>query len=216
MDTTQPDQERRSIRLLGLEVSFTSRTSKRTWRSVPVLGTVIGTLLVGGVAYAAVTPWAVSGSGQGASAAGTANTFGVSAAVVNSNALFPGGSGDVLITLTNPYPFNVSVSALTTSGTVQAFTTQNGTTGALSGTTGNAATCQPLSGVSWKTSPTKTLTTAIVVGANSSYTLTLTGNALMSTSSDNSCQGLFFSMPISGITAVQTASASSGTSGTQS
>ena len=77
--------------------------------------TVLATLAVVGLVYAA---WTTNGSGSGYTKAGTAqalSTIDVSAST--SATLYPGTSGDVLIKVDNPNLYSVVVSGVSLNGT---------------------------------------------------------------------------------------------------
>jgi hypothetical protein len=184
----------------------TTRWSKR----MKVVSAVCGCLLVAAGAYAA-TNWVVglnggsSGEGQSATIANLSITAVASPAP--GNVLFPGGTGDVVVTIanTNSYPVTISAVNLPTNATqaggftTSALTTaQTGCSAATSGVTWNFATAT--SGSS------HTLTTALTVGAsgaaNNPLVVTLTNDALMSATTPVACANTFFSMPsLTGITA---------------
>lgn len=161
---------------------------------------------IGGVAYAF---WSTTASGTGAAVGGTPTPLTVTAGTSPTNALVPGGTGDVSFIITNNNKVSVTVTGLTM--------TNNGIGGFTDNTFATAKTGCTSTGVSWTTT-SKTLTTPVVVAGNGgTYTLTLTGGVSMSTASDDGCQGAVFKMPVSGATATLAgATASSPTSGTQS
>jgi hypothetical protein len=131
-----------------------------------------------GAAYAA---WSSSGAGNAAAVAGTAQaptTSAVSGGAFTSGLLYPGGSGDVKLTVSNPNPYPVRVTSVAGNGAVTA-----------SGGTGSCAT----TGVSFTGT---TLSTNNGVAAGGSATFTLPGAATMSTGSDDGCQGALFTIPV--------------------
>ncbi len=125
-----------------------------------------------------------------------------------TNLLYPGGAGDAVVTIANPNPFPVTITAvqLPTSTT---YATGYTTRAALTTQTGCIASTP--SGVTWSfatgTSGTShTLTTALTVGAsgasNNPLVVTLTNDASMGTSSPAACANTYFSMPsLTGVTA---------------
>lgn len=160
-------------------------------------------LLSTGVAYAFFTS---TGSGTGAVAAGTSQGLTLSPATVNSNKLYPGGSGDVIITISNPNPFNVSVTQLSLPVTPATAYSNSGlsTLNSTCNTNGTGG----MTPVTWAYS-TKTLSGVVIAaksgGTAGTLTLTLTGGAAMSSSADTSCQGAFFQMAnVTSVTAQQT------------
>ncbi len=80
-----------------------------------VVSSVLGVVLAGGAAFGA-TNWII-GLGAGSSGAGqSANISNLAISAVASpsptNLLYPGGSGDVVVTISNPNPFPVTITAL--------------------------------------------------------------------------------------------------------
>src|SRR5271157_4935735 len=106
---------------LGI-VEATMEKTSRWSRRAKVVSAVSGCLLVAGGAYAA-TNWVVglnagsSGEGQSATIANLSITAVASPAP--SNVLFPGGTGDVVVTIayTNSYPVTITAVNLPTNTT---------------------------------------------------------------------------------------------------
>lgn len=146
------------------------RLSKKT----TVITLFLGAMLAGSVAYAA---WTASGTGSGFAKAGSSSalTTGAAAAVAD---LYPGGSGDLKITINNPNPFPVVVSDVAR------------TAGAITSDAG--ASCNASTGVSMADQTGLSLS----VGANDSATFTLDDVVSMSNASHNSCQGAVFTIPV--------------------
>ena len=121
-----------------------------------------------------------------------------------TNQLFPGGSGDVVATITNPNSFPVTLTAVDLpANTVYA----NGyTTSALSATQTGCLSTTP-SDVTWNyatgTSGTvHSLTTALTVAASGTLTVTFTNDATMTSGAPAACEGTYFSLPsLTGIAA---------------
>jgi len=188
---------------------MTAKTARWS-RRMKVVSAVCGCLLVAGGAYAA-TNWVVGlnagSSGEGQSATISNLSISAVASPAAGNLLFPGGSGDVVVTIANTNSFPVTITALN----LPANTVQAG--GFTSNTLGTAQTgCSTTtSAVTWNfatgTSGTShTLTTQLTVGAsgaaNNPLVVTLTNDALMATTSPAACANSFFSMPsLTGITA---------------
>jgi len=185
------------------------RPRSRRWRVAVVTG---GLMVTAGVALGA-TNWTVGlnsgsqGESQAASVASLAITATASPAPVNL--VYPGAYGDAVVTISNTGKAPVTITAInlptsTTYGTGytnSSLTTVNSSCTAAQGT------------VSWRyataTSGTShTLTTALVVGANSTLTVTFTNDVTMGTSAPAACVSTYFSMP--SFTAV-TATAGAGT-----
>jgi hypothetical protein len=188
----------------------TAKISRLSVR-MKVVSAICGSLLVAVGAYAA-TNWVVglnagsSGEGQSATISNLSITAVASPAA--GNLLFPGGTGDVVVTIANPNPFPVTISAvLLPANTVNA---TGYTTSALTTTQTGCLAATP-SGVTWNfatgTSGTAhTLQSNLTVGAsgaaNNPLVVTLTNDASMATTSPAACANTFFSMPsLTGITA---------------
>jgi hypothetical protein len=126
----------------------------------------------------------------------------ITAAAVSSltNQLYPGGTGDVVLTITNPNPYPVTLTGVS----LPANTSFAGgfTTSAL--TIAQSGCTMSTSDVAWNfatgTSGTAhTFTTALTVGpsgnANNPLTVTLTNDATMLAAAPTACENTFFSMP---------------------
>jgi hypothetical protein len=177
---------------------------RRTSRRVILICTIVGALFAGGLAIAA-SNWIV-GLGAGSSGeaqSGTALNLTVNAIAspAATNLLYPGGNGDVVVTIANPNSFPVTLTALNLPTNTTYATGY--TTSALTTTQAGCLAATP-SGVTWTfstgTSGTShTLTTPLVIGAsgnaNNPLTVTLTNNATMAMSAPSACQSTFFSMP---------------------
>ncbi len=195
-----------------LHVSSKRGGSRLKWtRKAKVVGAVVGALLAGGGAYAA-TNWTVGlaggSSGEAQSATVSNLTISAVASPAAANVLYPGGTGDVVLTITNPNPFPVTVTAVnlpTNTSYANGYTTNALTTQQ----TGCLATTP--SYVIWNYSSatsgsSHTLTTAVTVAASGQpsnpLTVTLTSDASMTTSAPAACENTFFSMPsLTGVTA---------------
>jgi hypothetical protein len=142
----------------------------------------LGVLLAGSIAFAW---WTAGGSGSGYTKAETAQlltTVDVSASTTAQ--LHPGGTSDVMLRISNPNGYAVTVTNINGNGAV---TSGNATCDNASGPyTGNGVSFTNQSG-SWS------------VSANSTTDVTLTGAAAMSntaTTSNDSCQGKVFTIPV--------------------
>jgi hypothetical protein len=133
------------------------------------------------VATTAVTfgSWSVSSSaGSGYSKAKVASSLTLSDASASTTAqLYPGGTGDIWIKVTNSNPFAVTVTSVTGAGTI---------------TSDKGAACDAATGVTF----TNTTGLTQAVGAGATVTFFLAGKVAMSNASDNSCQGAVFAVPI--------------------
>ncbi len=174
-------------------------------RSKAISG-VIGVMAAGAGAFAA-TNWIVglnSGSNAESRSGSVSNlTISAVASPVPTNLLYPGASGDAVVTITNPNSFPVTVTAvnLPTSTTYAAGYTTSALTTAQSGCSATT------SDVAWNYATTSsgsshTLNAALVVAANASLTVTFTNDSSMTTASPANCESTYFSMPsLTGVTA---------------
>src|SRR5580658_10112833 len=175
----------------------------RNWsRRAKIMSGVLGALMAGGVAFG-VTNWGV---GLGAGSSGEAQSGTVSNITVTAiaspaatNLLYPGGNGDVVVSITNPNPVAVTVTAvdLPTNLTYAAgYTTSN-----VGGAANSCTAAVSLVGWNYATATSgtvHTLTTPIVVGASNSASplvITLTNDATMGATSPALCESTWFSMP---------------------
>jgi hypothetical protein len=133
------------------------------------------------VATTAVTfgSWTVSSSaGSGYSKAKVATSLTLSDASASTTAqLYPGGTGDIWVKVTNSNPFAVTVTSVTGAGTI---------------TSDKGAACDAATGVTF----TNTTGLTQAVGAGATVTFSLAGKVAMSNASDNTCQGAVFTVPI--------------------
>lgn len=141
---------------------------QKTKRSA-VVGAATIALVGGGIAFAA---WTSTGTGTGSATAGDAAVLGVAqdAAV---GGLFPTGTKDVSITVTNTNSYPIKVSSLVP--------------GAVSVDSGHAGCTSPAVTFSSLTA----LTDRVAAGGTKTYTV----NAAMGADSSNGCQGATFSTP---------------------
>jgi hypothetical protein len=199
------------------------RVGSRLPLKTKLVSMVLGVVLAGGGAYAA-TNW-VTGVAAGSSGeAQSANTANLTITAVASPAagtlLYPGGTGDVVVTIanSNPYPVTISAVQLPTS------TTYAGgfTTSALS--TAQTGCSSTTSDVLWNfatstSGSSHTLASNITVGAsgasNNPLVVTLTNDASMTTAAPAACANTYFSMPsLIGVTATGGAATSTTTPAT--
>ena len=185
----------------------TGRLTRRT----RIVSAVCGIVLAGAGAYAA-TNWVVGlnagSSGEGQSATIANLTITAVASPAATNLLYPGGNGDVVVTISNPNPYPVTITAvqLPTNATYAT----GYTTSALTTTQTGCLAATP-SGVTWNFSTatsgtTHTLTTAVTVGAsgqaNNPLAVTLTNDASMAATTPAACAATYFSLPsFTGVTA---------------
>ncbi|MBV9661548.1 MAG: hypothetical protein JO337_10355 [Acidimicrobiales bacterium] len=124
-----------------------------------------------------------------------------------TNLLYPGGDGDVVVTISNPnsYPVTITSVQLPTNTTYAAGYTTSALTSAQTGCSGaNSDVIWNYSSASSGSS--HTLTTALTVVASGQagnpLTVTLTDDASMTASAPAACASTFFSMPsLVGVTA---------------
>lgn len=167
------------------------------------LGALIGFLMASDLAFA-VSNWTVglnAGSAAEAKSATVSNlTIAAVATPAPGNLLYPSGTGDAVLTISNPNPFPVTITALQLpANTVYA----NGYSD--SGLSSPNAGCTSSNSlVTWAyatgTSGTShTLTTALVVAASGQsdnpLTVTMANDATMGLSAPAACENTYFSMP---------------------
>lgn len=185
--------------------------AKRWSKRSKLLAAVLGALLAGTASYAA-SNWVVGlnggSSGEGQSATISNLTISATASPAAGNLLYPGSNGDVVVTISNPNPYPVTITAvLLPTNTTYA---TGYTTSALSVTQTGCLAATP-SGVIWNYSTSSsgtshTLTTPLTVAASGQtgnpLTVTFTNDASMTTSSPTACANTYFSMPsLTGVTA---------------
>ncbi len=154
-----------------------AKTRRRRRGVVPVAGAAAAALAAGLGGGAAYAYFHNSGSGSGQSTAGTLIPVTVTAATgTPSTPLVPGGSGDVILQVSNPNAFAVTLVSVSGNGTITA--------------AGGIGTCT--------TGVTFTNQSSLNDTLNPSTTtqVDLTGAASMSTSSPTGCQGATFSIPV--------------------
>lgn len=182
----------------------TENVEPRWSRRRRLLAAILGSALVAGVAYG-VTNWVVGlnggSSGEGQSANVQNLTISAVASPAAGNLLYPGGNGDVVVSISNPNPFPVTITAVNLPTNTTYATGY--TTSALSTTQAGCLASTP-SGVTWNfatgtSGSSHTLTTPLTVGAsgnaNNPLLVTMTNDASMASSSPAACENTYFSMP---------------------
>lgn len=180
------------------------RAQRARWsRRARVIGAIAGAVISGSVAFAA-SNWIVGldagSSGQAQSATITNLTITATSSPSPSNTLYPGGNGDVVVTISNPNSFPVTVTAvqLPTNATYATGYSDSGLSTPVAGCASATST------VSWNfatgsSGSSHTLTTAVTVAAvgqsNNPLTVTFTNDASMGMSAPAACAGIYFSMP---------------------
>jgi hypothetical protein len=188
----------------------TAENEERSPRRRRFVAALIGAALVSGVAYG--TNWIVglNGGSNGEAHSGTVSNISIAAVAspAAGNLLYPGGSGDVVVSISNPNPFPVTITAVQLPTNT---TYANGyATSALSTPQAGCLAATP-SGVTWSfatgsSGSSHTLTTPLTVAASGQsdnpLAVTLTNDASMAMSSPAACEDTYFSMPsLTGVTA---------------
>ncbi|MGD0985617.1 MAG: hypothetical protein ABSA65_17670 [Acidimicrobiales bacterium] len=146
-------------------------------RTVFAFGAIVALVIGVGasVAYGYFTSY---GSGTGSGSTGTLRTVTVATVGTPTVPLFPGGTGDVVFSVTNPNDFTVSLVSVSGDGTITADADHSGCT-----TTGVTLSVPPVD-------------LPISIPAETVQPIDLSGAASMSPSSLSACQGATFSIPI--------------------
>lgn len=201
---------------MGMSTGTDTRTEHgrarlRRGLKAKLVSAFVGVLLAGGGAYAA-TNWIVgvasNSSGEGQSASVSNLSITAVASPSPTNLLYPGGNGDVVVTISNTNPYPVTITAVNLPSNTTYATGY--TTSALTTTQTGCLSTTP-SDVIWNYSTSSsgsshTLTTPLTVGAsgagNNPLVVTLTNDASMTASAPSACESTYFSMPsFTGITA---------------
>lgn len=182
------------------------RAPRARWTRRARIATGAASVVLTAALGAYATNWIVGlsagSNGQAQSATISNLTITATATPSPGNALYPGGSGDVVVTISNPNKFPVTITAvnLPTNTTYAAGYSDSGLATAVTGC--NATT--NASYVTWTGSTSTsgsshTLTTPLVVAAsgqaNNPLTVTFTNQAAMGASAPLACAGIYFSMP---------------------
>jgi hypothetical protein len=134
------------------------------------------TVVAAGVTFGS---WAVGSSpGNGYAKATSSQNLALADASASTVAqLYPGGTGDVKVRVTNPNPFAVTITSVAGAGTISS---------------DKGAACDAAAGVTY----TDQMGLSQAVGAGATVTFTLPGAAAMSGSASSSCQGAVFAIPV--------------------
>lgn len=184
---------------------------QRSSRRRRFLLALFGAALVSGIAYG-TTNWIVGlqGGSSGEAQSGSVSNISISAVAspAAGNLLYPGGNGDVVVSISNPNPFPVTITAVNLPTNTTYATGY--TTSALTATQAGCLASTP-SGVTWNyatgtSGSSHTLTTALTVAAsgqaNNPLVVTMTNDATMGSSAPAACESTYFSMPsLTGVTA---------------
>jgi hypothetical protein len=151
------------------------------------IGVALAVLAVAVVAVGVgLGAWSLGGTGNGSAKATTASNITLAdASAFTSADLYPGATGNLKLRATNPNPFPVRITAVSGNGTI---------------TSDKGAACDASTGVTLANQTGLTLDLA----AGQTATLTVTNAVSMSNSSDTTCQGAIFTVPVS-LTAVSNA-----------
>jgi hypothetical protein len=145
-------------------ISFRELVRRRYVRRGVIVFAVMTAALGSGVAYAA---WTSSGTGSATTKAGTAQAPVVTGGAVTTGLLYPGGTGDAVVTVSNPNPYPVTVTSVGPNG---------------------AATC----GVTF----TQRFPGTALAAGSAPVAITLTGAVSMAATAANSCQGAAIDIPV--------------------
>ena len=140
-------------------------------------GTVAAAALAGG----AIAAWSTSGSGNASAKAATATALTLADASASTTGdLYPGGSGDLKLKISNPNNFPVRITAvtLTSGGSITS-------SSSACNTAGHGVTFTNQTG----------LTVDLAANATNEV-ITLAGVVQMGASSANSCQGVVLTIPV--------------------
>lgn len=189
----------------------TADAEGRSSRRRRFLLALLGAALVAGVAYG-TTNWIVglnggsSGEGQSANVSNLSITSVASPAA--NNLLYPGANGDVVVSISNPNPFPVTITAVDLPSDTTYATGY--TTSSLTTTQSGCLASTP-SGVSWSyatgsSGSSHSLTTPLTVAAsgqpNNPLVVTMTNDATMASTAPAACESTYFSMPsLTGVSA---------------
>ena len=188
-----------------------AESEQRSSRKRRLLAALIGAALVSGVAYG-TTNWLVgiNGGSSGEAQSGSVSNLSITAVAspAAGNLLYPGANGDVVVSISNPNPFPVTITAVqlpTNTTYATGYTTSSLTT------TQTGCLAATPSGVTWSfatgsSGSSHTLTTPLVVAASGAsdnpLVATLTNDASMAVSAPAACESTYFSMPsFTGVTA---------------
>ena len=172
------------------------RTASRlsALRLTPVVAAAT-TLAVGVFAGTAYAYFSATGSGTGSASVGRLQGVHVEPATATvTSPLFPGATGTLVLSLTNPNAISVSVVGVAQDGPVTVTTTSGGGAGCTSDTGTWPSITPGTSGVSVTAGVQSGLD--LPLAANAVTTVTVGGGATMSTSSNTTCQGASFHIPV--------------------
>jgi hypothetical protein len=176
----------------------------RSSRRRRFIAAILGAAAVAAISYGA-TNWVVGlnggSSGEGQSANVSNLSISAVASPAASNLLYPGGNGDVVVSISNPNSFPVTITAVDLPTNTTYATGY--TTSALTTTQSGCLASTP-SGVTWNfatgsSGTSHTLTTPLTVAAsgqaNNPLVVTMTNDASMASTAPAACENTYFSMP---------------------
>ncbi len=140
-----------------------------------VAASVVAMVVAGGLTTSGA--WTVGGSGDGYAKAVTAQNLTMNVVAAATGDLYPGGTGNVRYSVTNPNGFPFTITAVTANGAV---------------TSDNATCTTGPTGVSF----TNATGLSQLVGANATVVFNLSTAAAMTSASVNACQGATFTLPV--------------------
>jgi hypothetical protein len=146
----------------------------RSIRTVVSIGVACGLGVVAGSAFAYYT---TAGSGTGQVTAGSLTQVTIAATGTNNNSLFPGQTGDIVMTINNPNG-QLTITSIQQNGTLSV-TGGNGCTAA------NSQVSVPLNN-----------TLNVNLPSGNGNVIEIPGAVSMGTSSNNGCQGAMFIIPV--------------------
>lgn len=163
-------------------------------RLAPVLVAAV-TLAVGVLGGTAYAYFSATASGTGSVGVGRLQGVSVEPATATvTSSLFPGKTGTLVLELTNPNAFAVTVVGVAQHGPVTVTTTTGGGPGCTSDTGTWPSITKGTSGVS--VTPGLTSGLDLRLAGASVTTVTVVGGATMATSSNTTCQGASFHIPV--------------------
>jgi len=220
-----PRRDRRTIllRLAHWQIRRRETHPVRPRQRRLVVGGAIATSIVvsAGAAFAYFT---ATGSGTGQAQAASVSNLTITAVAVPSptNQLYPGAAGDVVLKITNPNVFPVTITAvqLPANTTYATGYANSNLTSPIAGCTSDAGAHPSL--VAWNfatgsSGSSHTLIPVTVGANNATLTVTMTSDALMGASAPAACEAAYFSMPsIPSVTATSSTSAATSSPTTDS
>lgn len=154
---------------------------------VVVAGATLGIGACAGTAYAY---FSATGTGSGQTGVGKLLPVSVEQTTATvTSPLYPGGTGTLMLTLTNPNAFSVTVVGVVQDGPV---TVTGGGSACTSGTGATPGT----SGVAVASAAATGLDLSVAAGPSVSTTVTIASGSTMSTTSNTTCQGASFHIPV--------------------